>query len=275
MKTENLNRIGFCLLMLSSEKDPLAQAYIPLVRASGYDYAEIPFVKVSAASEREIRTYQEHFAQEGLRIAAFNNGMSPTFHLLGRNNVKNEWRAYIDRVMQLADYFGVSLITSCAPYLNSVDASFSWEAYGRDQYAEFLCQIDEACKKYHVKYAIEPICRQEESFITTLGEAVHVLQLAKCSGHVGICPDFFHMRTEQDDFASLPHLVERGMILHLHYADPVGRSAPACGRTEVYRKELSVLLHAGYQGNISVEARVRHPAEELPDAQNVIRSVLY
>lgn len=262
--------IGFCLLMLSSTDSPLAQEYIPFIRAAGYDYAEIPFAKLSRASEKEIHSYRACFQQEGLEVFAFNNGMSPSFRLLGHHNVQRDWSVYCDRVMELAHFFGVSVITSCAPYLDSVEDGFEWDSFGREQYIDFLRFMDENCIKNNVKYAIEPIFQGERSFVSTLSETTAILDRAKCSCNIGICPDFFHMRMENEGAKDLIGLIERKQVLHLHYADPYQRSAPTCERQMLYRDDLVPLLQSGYLGRISVEAKISTPEQELADARKAI-----
>lgn len=268
--TETSNPIGFCLLMLSTDADPLAQSAVAQVRAAGYDYAEIPFAKLDASSDSEIHSYRSQLQQEGLQVAAFNNGMSVNYRLLGQGAVEQNWRAYAQRVMELADFFGISMITSCAPYRSCVTESFSWEHYGRAQYAEFLRFMDETCEKHHVKYAIEPIFRGENSFVATVKEAADVLALAKSCRNIGICPDYFHMRMEHDDPGALVDLIAKGKIFHIHYADPEARSAPRCEKQTLYREELLPLVKAGYRARVSVEARFSDIGRELSDARNAL-----
>lgn len=204
-------------------------------------------------------------------MEAFNNGVPSGVRLLGGAGLDAEWNGYIERTLYLADYFGVSVITSSTPHSYEVPEGFSWEGYGKGQYINFLQKLSEACQKHHnLQFALEPICGEEHGFVSRLAQAADIIELVGYD-NVKIVPDFFHMRMENDDMASLIDLVAKGRIGHIHYADPRLRGFPMSSRQQIYMDDLLPIMQAGYTGRISVEACPINPTEEIPEAVKALR----
>lgn len=243
----------------------MAKQYIPLIRPAGYDYAEVSLSKLYALPKHALFIYKSMFDSEGIPVEAFNNGVPPGVRLLGGADLCAQWKSYIERTLYLADYFGVSVITSSTPHRFEVPEGFSWEGCGKGQYVEFLRSFAEECQKHNLQFALEPICGEEQGFVRTLAQAGEIIELVGCD-NVKIVPDFFHMRMEKDDRTALIDLVAKGRIGHIHYADPRLRGFPAGSRQQLYMDDLLPVMQAGYTGRISVEACSTNPAAEIPEA---------
>lgn len=110
-----------------------------------------------------------------------------------------------------------------------------------------------------VCYCIEPLSRQETEFVTSVAEAVHIVEEV-ASPALRTMVDCRAARLSETE--GVPELIERyvptGMIRHVHVNDRNGR-APGQG-SDPFAAVLAALHAVGYRGDVGVE-----PFTYVPD----------
>lgn len=128
--------------------------------------------------------------------------------------------------------------------------------------------VDEGCR-HGLRVVLEPLNTDETNIVTSIAEAVQLLD-AHDLGYVGVVCDLYHvMRMDEP----LTHLTEYGArIGHVHLAD-TGRRPPGQGDWPI-RSAVHRLLDAGYPGSFTIECRWDDLARELPNALAAVREAL-
>lgn len=264
-------KLGVCLLMLANAEDPLAKEQIPLLKKAGYDYAEVPLARLLDLPEEAVRDYAQRFSDAGIPVEAFNNSIPSRLPIIGPESCTDMLRRYIDRAIQLACILGVKLITMCGPIRDWVPEGFTWEE-GFPQYVEFMRTYADAAADHGITLAIEPVNREENGFISTVGEACRVIRSCGRS-NITVVVDFYHFFKEHDNWEALLNEY-KDAVSHVHYAALPTRTFPD-GRDEAQcRMILEPFIKTGYTGRVSIEAYTDNPERELPKACTIVRSVL-
>lgn len=263
-------KIGSCLLLLATPKDPLAAASIPAVKRAGFDYAEVSLARVYDLSDQELDDYYSLFAANALPVEVFNNAIPRGLALVGPNSDPRALRDYAFRAVRLARRMGVSLITMSGPNQRTVPEGFSWD-HGFEQYVSFLQMYADCAAQEGISLAVEPINQEEHGFIATVSEACRAVHAAGCP-NVKTIVDFYHFFKQNDDWENLLKVCSDELV-HAHYAVQEGRVYPRKENLKECERVLTPFLNAGYHGRISVEAYAPHPEEDLPDAVQVLRSI--
>lgn len=124
-----------------------------------------------------------------------------------------------------------------------------------------LAQILPAAELAGTRVLIEPINRSETDFITTVGQAMDLID-GMASTALGILADTYHMHIEET--SATDALRRAGVRLgHVHVADS-NRRAPGWGRLD-FSEIVATLQDMGYAGYLSAEVR------PVPDAASAAR----
>ncbi|HLE77879.1 MAG TPA: 5-keto-L-gluconate epimerase [bacterium] len=119
------------------------------------------------------------------------------------------------------------------------------------RFLDSLRQILPAAEEAGTRILIEPINRSETDYITTVGQALDLLDRA-ASEALGILADTFHMHIEE--VSSTEALRRTGTRLgHVHVADS-NRRAPGWGHLD-FSDIVATLREMGYTRYLSVEIR--------------------
>lgn len=264
-------KIGSCLLLLATPDDPLAIESIPLVAASGYDYAEVSLARMYDLSGQEVDHYCAAFERNNLPVEVFNNAIPRSVPLVGPDVSQDKWMAYIEKALSLARRMGAHLITMSGPNKRRVPETFTWEE-GFPQYAAFLRLFAEEAAASGITLAIEPINDEESGFIATVSEARRAMEAAGCD-NIGVIVDIYHFCKQRDSMDDLLALVRAGKLVHIHHAVPGGRTYPQERDFEESKWLLLPLVNAGYAGRISVEAYADVPDRQLPVASRLLHTL--
>lgn len=264
-------KIGSCLLLLASPDDPLASESIPLVAASGYDYAEASLARIYNLSDLALQQYQNIFDQNRLPVEVFNNAIPGGLSLIGPQADQAEISLYIQRTVALAQRMGVQLITMSGPNRRRVPKDFTWEQ-GFSQYVTFLKHFSDAVDGTGISLAIEPINHEEHGFISTIAGARQVIE-AVGYNRLGVIVDTYHFFKENDRHEDLLAAAKDNVLFHIHYATAIDRAYPQEKDFSQVKAALQPLLEAGYTGRVSVEAYTTAPREELPVTCRLLHSL--
>src|SRR5260370_36257748 len=133
---------------------------------------------------------------------------------------------YAKDCLTLASKLGGKIVTlipstvgKTAP-MSSVEQERKWAVDG-------IKECQEHAEKVGVKIAIERVNRFETYFINRHDQALELAHQA--GGNCGVCPDFFHMKIEEDDWVkALKTTGDAGKLYDVHVADN-NRMPPGAG----------------------------------------------
>ncbi len=232
-------------------------------RQAGYDGLEIaPFTldaephRLSAARRAEVRRAA---ADAGIAITGLHylllapEGLSIT----SADSAKRRATVEVMRALcDLAADLGGKVLIHGSPGQRAIEAGR--EAEGRKYGAECFAAVAEAAANAGVTYCIEPLGRQETSFVNTVAEANEIVQSVASPALKTMIDCSAAARTEAEP---VPDLIRRwlptGTIAHIHFNDP-NRRGPGEGELK-FAPILQALKAAGYAGNAAVEPFVYEP----------------
>ena len=114
--------------------------------------------------------------------------------------------------------------------------------------------ISPAAKAFGLTVALEGL-RKEESPTLNLTEQSVAVAMASGKDNIKVMTDYYHIFLEGEDMTKFSDFGD--MIVHAHIANPVGRLMPAPGDGADYPSFFGELKKAGYNGRLSVEARIQ------------------
>ncbi len=248
-------KFGSCLLLLATEKDPLAKDAIDALSQSGYDYAEVSLARLFPLADSDIMQYRALFDEVNLPVRIFNNGVPAGLCLIAEPGISDDVKRYVHRALHIAALMGVDIITMSGPNRRNTPAQIEWESEGASRYIDVVKYYAQACASESKTLLIEPINERETSFISTLAQAERIVRSAG-EHNLGIISDNYHFSAQNDDYEKLVSLCADGTVRHLHFADPKTRFYPSSGNAGSYAHFLQPLLKAGYCGPLSIEAHI-------------------
>ncbi|MDN7246456.1 sugar phosphate isomerase/epimerase [Planococcus shenhongbingii] len=123
----------------------------------------------------------------------------------------------------------------------------------REIVTKSLVYLNHAAKETGTLIFLEPLNRYQDHMINTIAEARSYIE-ENSFEYVKIIADFYHMNIEEDNTAVSLH-DHRDVIGHIHLADNQ-RFQPGSGSID-FKRLFSVLKKDGYQGDLTLECRVR------------------
>jgi sugar phosphate isomerase/epimerase len=240
-------------------------AQCALAAGLGYEGLEIaPFTlgaephRLPAARRAEVRRAA---ADAGVRIGALHwlllapEGLSITSADPG---VRAATRDAIERLVGLAADLGAAVLVHGSPKQRELPAGTVERSDAVARATEAFAWAGEAAAAAGVTYCIEPLSRHETEFVTSVAEAVAIVEAV----------DRPALRTMIDcraarlsDPEPLEALIARhvptGMVRHVHVNDTNGR-APGQG-DDRFAPVLAALAAAGYAGDVGVEPFTYEP----------------
>lgn len=247
-------------------------AVVADAREAGFDYIE---VSVPAF----VRPGEPDAAFEGA-VAAFREGGMPaeSANLFLQGDLRCTGpAANHDRIVDYAaDVFerlgkaGVAVLVFGSGWARAVPDGWPKEKADA-QFADLLSRLAPLAAGSGVALAVEPLARVECNFLNTVAEGAAFARGA-ASPAVGVLADSFHWARNGETADSI--LAARGVLAHAHLATHPGRLAPGL---EPYDFEpfFRALLGAGYDGRVSIEARLPPPegrAEAFRRALDILKA---
>jgi sugar phosphate isomerase/epimerase len=240
----------------------------PAVAQAGADYLEVSVQSFLAPAEDEA-----HFvallraaSAQSCSIRCANLFLPGTLPCVGETVDEPALLAYAETAFARAARVGIKCIVFGSGAARKIPTGFS-RARADEQFVGFLKSIAPLAEHAGVAIAIEPLNAGECNFINTLQEAA---EAAKAWGKpgIGLVADTYHMGFANEGPDTLRTIGEH--LLHFHVAEhPYRRFPGADGQS--YRAYFEVLGEIDYQGDISVECRWEHFAEESKQAITNLR----
>lgn len=233
-----------------------------LARSLGYDGLEIaPFTlgpephRLTGAEIAQFRTIAdgEGIAITGLHwLLAAPDGLSITTTdeaAFGRTV------EFGQRLVDLCQGLGGGYLVHGSPAQRRLEAGA--ELAGRHNGIRYFAAMAEAATAAELTYYIEPLSRQDTSFVNSIGEALDIIG-AIGSPRLATMLDCYAAHSNGEDAAALlgRHLPDR-TIGHVHFNDP-NKGGPGDGELD-FKPIIDVLYALDYSGSIAIEPFIYEP----------------
>ena len=217
----------------------------------GFDYYEMEVTEISQMDDAKFAALKEHVLASPIRCRAFRS-LIRKFQVVGETAAaqQRDVKAYLVSNLDRCRQLGGRVVVWGSSQSRNVPAGFSRDTAWQ-QIQEFLNLLGDIARLNNLTIGIEPLRKQECNIVNTAAEA---LKLAREVNHpnVKIIVDFYHLRQENEDPDILR--VAQKDIVHLHFANPMGRRWPrSSGEDPQYRHFFSLVKEIGYQGGLSLE----------------------
>jgi sugar phosphate isomerase/epimerase len=181
-------------------------------------------------------------------LAAYNCFFPAEMRITGPGVDLAKVRAYAERACSRASQMGSTIIV-----FGSGGARKVPDGWPRDkaeaQLVEAMRVVGPVAAASGITIAMEHLNRGETNILNSLDEGMEFIRRAAAPG-ISILCDFYHFTLEKEPLESLART--KGLLTHVHIAEPVGRVPPGPGMTD-YRPFFRGLKALGYDARISIE----------------------
>jgi len=226
--------------------DPCDSAWL---REAGADFVEGHVQKLFAPAEE---SWEPAVAPEALAVplAATNCFFPGSLKITGPDVDVEAIGAYAARACQRSAAMGSGIIVFGSGTARTVPDGWPREK-AEGQLVEAMQAVGPLAVDAGVTIAMEPLQQGESNILNTVAEGLEYMRRADTPG-ISILCDFYHLAVEHEPLSNLD--AAKGMLTHVHIAEPEGRVAPAPGGTD-FRPFFRKLKQLGYDARISVECK--------------------
>lgn len=246
---------GCCVNLLPGAEDRAGIAYAGELARMGYDYIELPLNRMMKLEEREFREVEQALQEIALPCRSCNDFMPTSYQITGTQvTPQAELEGYLSRAFARMEELGAMCAVFGSPWSRSCPEGFSRER-AWDQIARFLHRAGELAAERGVTIAIEHNNRTETNMLNRFAEGVAMARAVDHPNVRALC-DYYHLRVEGDSPRAL--LDGGALLVHTHIAKLEGRRyfTDLEGERPVLEEYAQVLRKIGYEGGVSIEARV-------------------
>jgi sugar phosphate isomerase/epimerase len=238
-----------------------------IARQAGYDYFEWSVGGLLHPREEE-SVFQAALAQVkevNLPCPALNVFVPGDLKITGPEANLEALERYVSTALYRAEIAGVETIVFGSGGARRIPDGCD-RAVAHRQLVNFCQMLGPIACQHGVTIVIEPLNVGETNVLNTVGEGG---DLAREVNHpnIRLLVDGYHWGKDHDTAEGI--LKNAPLLRHAHIATAEGRRPPHVG--DECGDFLQVLKSAGYQGRVSIEGNIEHPAEELPAAFEILQ----
>ena len=235
---------GFCC--------PADMEKIKKVKAAGYDYCEVAVSFLMRFSKEEFEQFAKEYKAVWGTSYSHAGLFPPSVPVAGPEADKNKITEYLEEALKRVGTLGGKFVVFGSGGSRKVPEDFPMEE-GMEQIVWAAREAGRVAGKYGITIVMEHLRKEE---CNTLNTITDMYDFVKKVNHpsVKLLADYYHMVQEGEDMDLLPKFVDE--IRHMHFAEPVNRTAPKLTDEFDYKVFFALLDKIGYTGGVSVEARV-------------------
>ena len=253
-------KLGVCTSVENIEK----------AAAFGYDYIEIGVGSVAQLSDEDFQEVKKKAAEAPIGILAANVMLPGPFHVTGGDADHQEIETFLKKAFPRLAAIGIKNVVFGSGGARRVPEGFpAEEAWKQMEKASRM--IAGIAAENGITIALEPLNRKETNIINSVAEGGKLVESVEHPAFM-LLADYYHVGVENE---GLDGVAAYGKYLrHVHIAHPIERSVPQENDGGNYEAFFAALKAVGYQGGVSVEARVNDFDEELPKAAKYLKSLM-
>jgi len=262
-------RFGFCLGLGFLQDDSAERKLFDAVAEVGYDYVELPLSQVAELTKDEISKLETLL--KTIPCRACNLFFPIEVAIVGADMDIPGIKAYLEKTLPIAASLGIETLVFGNGGARKIPDGATYE----ETFAQLRAVVeimDEYASKTGISIVVEPLNTTETNILISYDEAV---RLAQGLTYVTAMVDSYHAAMEKQGFDDVSENPK--MLMHLHTAYPIGRYIPELSDDmRLYAEFADMAKHAGYNGKLSVEGRMRNKRsakEEVGEALQVLKSL--
>lgn len=177
-------------------------------------------------------------------------------------------QGYVTTAFERAERAGVECIVFGSGGARRIPDGFDGAA-AHDQLVSFCSMIAPIASDHGVTVAVEPLSRNDCNVLTSVAEsAALVREVAHPS--LRLLVDSYHMLRDDDPCEDI--VANADLLCHVHVATVPKRLAPGAESCDL-GPLFAALVEGGYDGRVSIEAKIEDPETDLPRALDVMRGL--
>ncbi|MBQ8510974.1 MAG: sugar phosphate isomerase/epimerase [Clostridia bacterium] len=244
-------KLGACIGLGGADR-------LQLLQDIGYQYVETSIIESAKADEAVIEKYRNALAKTSLKCESSAIRFPSEYNPAGEQTKAQLEAAYEQFYgdIEKTRWLGNEILVIGAGGVRNYPTDKGYDVKNVYEQLAVVCAevISPAAKAFGLTVALEGL-RKEES--PTLNLTEQSVAVAKASGkdNIKVMTDYYHIFLEGEDMTKFSDFGD--MIVHAHIANPAGRLMPAPGDGADYPSFFGELKKAGYNGRLSVEARIQ------------------
>lgn len=261
-------RYGFCTGFATKVKDRIDYTLLDSIKAAGYDFVEFPLMLTAALSDAAFDELLTYLRKLKLDADVTCNMFPPTLKVTGSQANRQDIAEYLDKAFERMNQLGTYKLVFGSSGARDLPTEMSY-GEGIQQICTLLNNlVIPRLQKYDIHLVMEPISRQEANFITSLKEAMEVVQSVQ-HPLVTLLADSVHMLRDQED---MEYLIEYLPYLnHIHVSE-LERRLPTISYSNRLIEFLENLAQNGYDKTISFEPIPCEDPDGLAKALSLLKS---
>lgn len=242
----------------------------PVVKQLGFDFIELGVAELAPEKlETEFASVRARVLDAGLRAEALNKFIPKGLMLVGPEVDVARARSYVEVALGRAESIGTETIVWGSPHARYVPDGFAREK-ALEQLAEIGRFMGEVAFRHGITIVVEPLDKATTNTIWTVADGY---EMARMIDHPNVktMADIYQMYMNDEPLAGMK--VAGDHVAHVHVSDP-DRLPP--GNPEYfafYEEAAAVLKEIGYDGRVSIEARMREFEGEARRGLTVVKEI--
>lgn len=246
-------KFGYCVNMIAQDNHGIGYEQLPMLKRVGFDYVELPLAQIMTMGDRAFRIGPlAALDSTGLPCLACNNFFPASYHLTGPQVDADSILAYANAALDRAAVMGAKRVVFGSAGARNMPLGFS-AAEATEQLVLLLRRLAVIAESYGITLVIEHLNLAESNLINRFSQGVSVARRVN-HPNVAVLVDLYHLRLAQEPLEDI--LDGSARLKHIHLARVLERSLPLPGDEEDYRALFSLLRQVGYDGTVSIEARM-------------------
>jgi len=177
-------------------------------------------------------------------------------------------KQYIATTFERAREAGMDVIVFGSGGARGIPEGFD-QTVAQDQLIQFCAMLAPIALEQNVIVAVEPLNSKDCNVLTTIRECATLVRTVDHPA-VRLLVDAYHLLKDDDP---LEDVVENGDLLaHVHIATVANRLPPGAEPCDL-APFFDALVQAGYDGRVSIEARMSNPDSDLPRALSLMKTL--
>jgi len=245
--------------------------YYDQLAAAGYESINLPAKVLADWDEAELEYAYQKLKNGPLKTISLNMFCPPELKLAGPGYDGEKLRRHMEKIAAKGSRLGFRYVGIGGPASRCLLPGED-PATHMAQFCDCLRILCEVAEAYGMEILVEPVCRVEGNFLTTIREGLALVRELQLP-NLHLVYDIYHEYMENQPLSVIEEALEEIRVVHI--AQPVGnaRGYLDAEQLELYRPYWDALTAAGYQGEWSIEAFLGDPAEEFGKSMQVIEQL--
>lgn len=243
---------------------------VSLLARAGFDYVEMGVGSLLKPREDHASFASSLQTVKALELPcpALNLFVPGDLKITGPDADLSALKQYVTTTFERAREADVDVIVFGSGGARGIPDGFD-RTVAQDQLIQFCAMLAPIALEQNVTVAVEPLNSKDCNVLTTVHECAALVRAVDHPA-VRLLVDAYHLLKDDDP---LEDIVANGDLLaHVHIATEENRLAPGaepCDLTPFF----NALVQAGYDGRISIEARMSDPDSDLPRALSYMKAL--